>query len=82
VSACENLKCGWKILCLIFVVIEVVVSVLRSVARRRLVKMENSSACVTANWKVCKSAIALYFLYLNVIKRGCNQSDSKCNHPN
>jgi hypothetical protein len=35
------------------------VSVLRSVARRRLVKTESPSACATVNWKVCKSAIAL-----------------------
>jgi hypothetical protein len=39
---------------------EVLVSVLRSVARRRLVKMENSSARVTLNCKLCKSVIALY----------------------
>jgi hypothetical protein len=36
------------------------VSVLRSVARRRLVETENPSACATVNWNVCKSAIALY----------------------
>jgi hypothetical protein len=29
------------------------------VARKRLVKPENRSACVTVNCKVCKSAIAL-----------------------
>jgi hypothetical protein len=39
---------------------EVLVSVLRSVARIRVVKTKNPSACVTVNWKVCKSAIALY----------------------
>jgi hypothetical protein len=50
---------------------EVIVSVLRSVARRRLIESENPSACATVNWKVCKSAIALYCLYLNVIKREC-----------
>jgi hypothetical protein len=38
----------------------VIVSVLRSVARRRLVKAENLSVCATANCKFCKSAIALY----------------------
>jgi hypothetical protein len=39
------------------------VSVLRSVATRRLVETENPSACATVNWNVCKSAIALYGLY-------------------
>jgi hypothetical protein len=34
------------------------------------VKMDNLSACAMVNWKVCKSAIALY---LSVIKRTCNQ---------
>jgi hypothetical protein len=32
---------------------------------------------VTVNYNVCKSAIALYYLYLNVIKRKCNQSANK-----
>jgi hypothetical protein len=45
--------------------------VLRSVARRRLVETANLSACTTVNWNVCKSAIALYCLYLSVIKREC-----------
>jgi hypothetical protein len=49
----------------------VVVSVLRSVARRRLVETENPGACTTVNWKVCKSAISLYDLYLSVIKSEC-----------
>jgi hypothetical protein len=35
------------------------------------VKMENPSACAALKWKVCKSAIALYCLYLSVIKREC-----------
>jgi hypothetical protein len=48
----------------------VIVPVLRSVARRRLAKTGNSSACVAVNWKVCKSVIALYFLCSNVIKIG------------
>jgi hypothetical protein len=56
----------------------VLVSVLRSVARRRLVETENPSACETVGWKVCKSAIALY---LSVIKRTCNRSANKSNHP-
>jgi hypothetical protein len=33
------------------------------------VEKENPSECVTVNWKACKSAIALYCLYLSVIKR-------------
>jgi hypothetical protein len=37
----------------------VLVSVLRSVARRRLVKTEKPSVCSTVKCKVCKSAIAL-----------------------
>jgi hypothetical protein len=60
----------------------VIVSVLRSVARIRLVKTGNPSACTKLNWKVCKSATALYCLYLNVIKRDCNRSAKKSNHPN
>jgi hypothetical protein len=56
---------------------KVLISVLRSIARRLLVKTENPSACATLNWKVCKSAIALY---LSVIKRTCNQGANKSNH--
>jgi hypothetical protein len=52
-------------------VIGVLVSVLRSVARKRLVEKEDPNACATVNWKVYKSAIALYCLYLSVIKREC-----------
>jgi hypothetical protein len=38
---------------------------------------------VTVNFNVCKSAIALCFMYLNtrMIKRDCNQSTNKSNHP-
>jgi hypothetical protein len=36
------------------------------------VKMENSSACATMNWKV----------YLSVIKRTCNQGANNSNHLN
>jgi hypothetical protein len=43
------------------------------------VKMENPGMCAMVNWKVCKSAIALY---LSVIKRTCNQGANKSNHPN
>jgi hypothetical protein len=46
----RNVKCDWKILCVIFVVIRVLASVLISVARRRLVETENRSACSTVNW--------------------------------
>jgi hypothetical protein len=60
----------------------VIVSVLRSVARRRLEMTGNSSARTAVNWKVRKSAIALYCLYLNVIKRDCNQCANKSNHAN
>jgi hypothetical protein len=34
-------------------------------------KTENPSACETVNCKVCKSAIALCYLYLSIIKRQC-----------
>jgi hypothetical protein len=56
-------KCDWKILGVILEVIEVQVFMSRSVARRRLVETENSSACATVNLNVCKSAIVLYGLY-------------------
>jgi hypothetical protein len=46
------------------------------------VERENPSDCAAMNWKVCKSAIALYCLCLNVVKRDCNQSAIKSNHPN
>jgi hypothetical protein len=56
----------------------VILSVLRPVARIRLVKTGNPSVCATVNYEVCKAAIALY---LNVIKRDCNQSVNKSNYP-
>jgi hypothetical protein len=49
----------------------VVVSVLRSIARRRLVETGNPSVCALVNCKVCKSEIALCCLYLSVIKCEC-----------
>jgi hypothetical protein len=38
---------------------EVTVRVYISVARIRLVKIENPSECVTVNRKICRSAVAL-----------------------
>jgi hypothetical protein len=35
------------------------------------VEIENPSVCAIVNWKVCRSAIALYCMYLSVIKREC-----------
>jgi hypothetical protein len=39
-----------------------IIPALKSVARIRLVKTENHSLCVTVNCKLCRSAIALYYL--------------------
>jgi hypothetical protein len=58
---------------------DVIVSVLRSVARRRLVETGNRSVCATVN---CKSWRATIALYLHVIKRTCNQGANESNHPN
>jgi hypothetical protein len=38
-----------------------IITVLKSVARIRLVKTENTSVRVTVNCKVCRSAITLYY---------------------
>jgi hypothetical protein len=46
------------------------------------VKTGNLSMCATVNWKVCKSVIVLYDLYLSVIERTCNQGANKSNHLN
>jgi hypothetical protein len=35
------------------------------------VETENPSACATVNWKVCISAIALYYLHVSVIRCEC-----------
>jgi hypothetical protein len=43
----------------------------RSVAGKRLVETEKTSACVVVHCKLCKSEIAVYGLYLNVIKGEC-----------
>jgi hypothetical protein len=45
----------------------VLVSVLRSVASRRVVETENPRVCAMVNWKVCKSTIALHQLQLREI---------------
>jgi hypothetical protein len=39
-----------------------IITVLKFVARIRLMKTENPRVCVTANCKVCRTAIALYYL--------------------
>jgi hypothetical protein len=39
-----------------------IITVLKSVARIRLVKIKDPSVCVTMNCEVCRSAIALYHL--------------------
>jgi hypothetical protein len=39
-----------------------VITVLKSVARTRLVKTENSTVCVIVNCKGCRSVTALYYL--------------------
>jgi hypothetical protein len=49
----------------------VVASVLRAVAGRWLVETENANACATVCCKWCKSAIALYCLYVHVIRCEC-----------
>jgi hypothetical protein len=46
------------------------------------VRIGNPSECAAVNWKVRKSAIVLYCLYLSVIKRGCNRIANKYNHLN
>jgi hypothetical protein len=48
-----------------------VVSVLRSVARRRLVEKEDLSACPTVNCSWRKTVITLYDLYVSIITSEC-----------
>jgi hypothetical protein len=43
----------------------------KSVARIRLAKIEHPGACVTVNCKVCRSAIALYYLQSRVVCISC-----------
>jgi hypothetical protein len=52
-------------------VIWVLVSVLKSVARRRPVETDNPSACAAVKCKLYKSKIALCCLHLSLIKREC-----------
>jgi hypothetical protein len=59
--------------------LEVIVYMLRSVARRRLVETENPSACAMVNCKLCVNQRSTV---LTVIKRGCNQGANKSNHLN
>jgi hypothetical protein len=44
--------------------------------------VERTNVFVTVNYNVCKSGIALYCLYLNVIKRDSNKCANKPNRPN
>jgi hypothetical protein len=52
---------------------ETVTVVATSVAKRRLVEIENSSACATVSCNWCKGDIALYCLCASVIMSECNQ---------
>jgi hypothetical protein len=49
------------------------IPVLKSVARIRPVKTEDTSVCVTVNCKVCRSARALYYLLLRVARSGVSK---------
>jgi hypothetical protein len=53
----------------------------KSVAWIRLVKTENPSACATVNCKLCRWAIALYYMKLRVLCIRCNKSNHPIQHP-
>jgi hypothetical protein len=57
----------------------VLVSVLRSAARRRLVKTKCPSEGAIVNWKMCKSAIVLHLSESKIIY---NQGANKSSPPN
>jgi hypothetical protein len=56
--------------------------VLKAVAGKRLVEIENPSACATGVGKLCKSTIAAYCLYICVIKCEWVLTANKSHHPN
>jgi hypothetical protein len=72
-SACEDVKCDWKISWVIIVVIS------SDSFCVEIHYQERASACNSELWSVCKSAIALY---LSIIKIGCNQIVNKSNNSN
>jgi hypothetical protein len=49
----------------------VTVFVSRSVARKRRLEPEYPSACETVNCRCCRQKVALYWLWVNVIKSKC-----------
>jgi hypothetical protein len=54
----------------------VIIPVLRSATRQRLLETDNRSECRAVKWKVCKSTIALYGLELSVtVARRENESN-------
>jgi hypothetical protein len=50
-----------------FVILSYSETVIKSVARIRLVKAEHRNACLTVNCNVCRIAIALYSMYSRVV---------------
>jgi hypothetical protein len=69
-SACEDVKCDWKISWVITVVI------LSDSFCVEIHYQESTSACNSELWNACNSVIALY---LSVIKRVHNQAANKTN---